>query len=392
MVIFNTVMCTLIDALQPLKHLGYTPSYSRLQVHLLQYADDTCLVANGPSACQELLKRVEQWLQWSGMRAKVPKCYSLAIKSSTSKPFDPSLTLHGQGVPFISNCPIKFLGYRVQVPMDNQEVRISLLSMLTGLLQRVDSAPVTGKQNLLLFRAAICPRIMWDLAISHLSFTWVSTILEAEANRYIKKWVDLARSANPALLYIPKAKGGMGLPSQVTLWKKQQASRACQLISSQDPIARYAATQLTVREEKSSRVKFTPMVAARDALAVDPGMGRKKLTKVATTLIEDDDSDDRFSAMVSSEQQTGALHVVEEEVAAQWASALEHLTSSELKFALNACQDSLPHNSNLATWKGHPSGCKLCGERQSLLHVLCNCPVTIQLRQYNTIYMTRSSE
>ena len=179
----------------------------------------------------------------------------------------------------------------------------------------------------------------------------------------LKKWVGLARLANPALLFLPKTKGGMGLPSLVTLWKKVQISRACQLISSHDPVVRHAATQLTLREEKSSRVKFRPMVAARDALTVDPGMGRKKLSKVAATMIVEDESDDRLSALLSSERQTGALHLVEEEPAAQWASALERLTPSELKFALNACQDSLPHNSNLAIWKGHPSECKLCGER-----------------------------
>ena len=131
-------------------------------------------------------------------------------------------------------------------------------------------------------------------------------------------------------------------------------------------------------------MKFRPMVAARDALTVDPGMGRKKLSKVAATMIVEDESDDRLSALLSSERQTGALHLVEEEPAAQWASALERLTPSELKFALNACQDSLPHNSNLAIWKGHPSECKLCGERQSLLHVLCSCPVALQLRRYNS--------
>lgn len=88
-----------------------------------------------------------------------------------------------------------------------------------------------------------------------------------------------------------------------TLWKKQQVSRACQFISSQDPVVRHVVW--TIKEEKSSHVKFTPMVAARDALTVDPGMVRKKLTKVATTIIVDDDSKDRFSAMVSSENKLG---------------------------------------------------------------------------------------
>ena len=182
----------MINALKPLNHLGYNISGTNHSVHLLQYADDTCLVANGPSSCQELLRQVERWLQWSGMKAKVPKCHSLGIRSSTGRPFDPSLTLHHQHIPFIGNTPIKFLGYRIQVPMDISTVRSNLHSKLQGLLQRVDNTPVTGKQKILLYRAGICPRITWDLTISHLSQSCVTKTLEAEATKFLKKWVGLA--------------------------------------------------------------------------------------------------------------------------------------------------------------------------------------------------------
>ena len=382
-VIFNTIMCTLIDALKPLQHLGYNLSGTKHLVHLLQYADDTCLVANGPSSCQELLRQVEQWLHWSGMRAKVPKCYSLGIQSSTGRLFDPCLTLHNQHIPFISSNPIKFLGFRVQVPMDKSTVRTSLHSRLLGLLQNVDDTPVTGKQKLLLYKAGVCPRIMWDLTISHLSPTWVTTTLEAEATRFLKKWVGLARSANPASLYLPKTKGGMGIPSILTLFKKQQVSHASRLILSRDPVVRHSATQKTISEQHKQRMSFKPMVMARDALVMDPGMSSQKLSKVARTMVTEDDTEARLSVMLASDRRGEALRVAEEDAADQWASALENLTSFELKFALNACQDTLPHNANLSLWKGHPSDCKLCGERQTLLHVLCNCPVALQLRRYN---------
>ena len=375
-------MCTLIEALKPLNHLGYNLelSGSMHQVHLLQYADDTCLVANGPAACQELLGQFELWLHWSGMTAKVPKCFSLGIKSSTGRPFDPFLSLQNQEIPFIHNRAIKFLGYRIQII---KEVRTNLHTKLRSMLQRIDDAPVTRKQKILLYQSGLCPHILWDLTISHLSSTWVSTTLEAESNRFLKRWVSLARSANPALLYLPKAKGGLGLPSCVTLWKKQQVSRACQLISSKDPVVRYVTTQSTIKEERCSNVKFRPLVVARDVLAGDPGMGRKKLSRVARNMTEEDVSDSFLSSVMSTERQTAALHLVEEEAAATWAAALEELTPSELRFALNACQDSSPHNSNLAIWKSHPSECKLCGERQTLLHVLCSCPVALQLRRFN---------
>ena len=89
-VIFNTVMNTLIDTLQTRVDLGYTITGSRHQVNLLQYADDTCMLANSPASCQHLLNMVDNWLQWSGMKAKVPKCHSMALHAriiwQTSRP------------------------------------------------------------------------------------------------------------------------------------------------------------------------------------------------------------------------------------------------------------------------------------------------------------------
>ena len=78
-VIFNTVINTMVDTRLD---LGYHYSTSQT-VNLLQYADDACLIADSPSSCQQLLHVVDGWLQWSGMKVKVPKCHSLAIEAST---------------------------------------------------------------------------------------------------------------------------------------------------------------------------------------------------------------------------------------------------------------------------------------------------------------------
>ena len=62
------------------------------------------------------------------------------------------------------------------------------------------------------------------------------------------------------------------------------------------------------------------------------------------------------------------------------------LPSEGLKFALNAASDSLPHNSNLSIWRrreGLTDGCKLCGRKQTLLHILNDCPVALELKRYN---------
>ena len=125
------------------------------------------------------------------------------------------------------------------------------------------------------------------------------------------------------------------------------------------------------------------MVVARDTLATDPLMSRKKLSKVSRALVVNEDAEERHSIMVATEGRGEALRIAEEEAVTQWAMALDLLSPFELKFALNACQDTLPHNSNLALWKDQSAECKLCGERQTLHHILCNCPVALDLRQYN---------
>ena len=58
-------MNTLVDTLKTRLDLGYTISGSTHQVNLLQYTDDTCLLANSPASCQYLLNIVDDWLQWS---------------------------------------------------------------------------------------------------------------------------------------------------------------------------------------------------------------------------------------------------------------------------------------------------------------------------------------
>ena len=63
------------------------------------------------------------------------------------------------------------------------------------------------------------------------------------------------------------------------------------------------------------------------------------------------------------------------------------ITNEVLSFSMNAAQDTLPHNANLALWRkkdGLSDVCKLCRMRQMLSHVLNQCPVSLHLRRYNT--------
>ena len=67
------------------------------------------------------------------------------------------------------------------------------------------------------------------------------------------------------------------------------------------------------------------------------------------------------------------------------ARAVQSLPPEQMKFALNAAVDTLPHNSNLHLWKKKENNlCPLCGEKQTLIHVLNCCIVARNMRRYNS--------
>ena len=127
--VFNTVMNTLVDTITKCHpDLEYHLSSSSVKSNLLQYADDTSLLADGPSSCKAMLTTPEAWLKWSGMKANVPKCMSLAIRASSGKPYDPKLTLNEEAVPYISNSTFHFLGAPVSLHNTSMQARESLLA------------------------------------------------------------------------------------------------------------------------------------------------------------------------------------------------------------------------------------------------------------------------
>ena len=155
-VVFNTVMNTLIDTILTRSDLGYKFSNSLRQVNILQYADDTCLIAESPASCQHLLSMVSGWLQWAGMTAKVPKCHCLSLQGSTGKVVDPRLQLNGMSIPYTTNA-VRFLGIQVQVPQTETSARNNIISKLHGMLLAIDETPLLRKQKLMLYAGGVCP-------------------------------------------------------------------------------------------------------------------------------------------------------------------------------------------------------------------------------------------
>ena len=196
----NTIVDTITDRID----LGYQFSGSSRKVNILQYADDTCLVANSPASCQFLLKKVSELLGWSGMAAKVPKCQCISLQGYTGKLMDPQLHLDGVSIPFTTDT-VCFLGLNVQVSSHNTSPRSDIVSKLKVMLKAVDDTPLTRHQKLLMYSAGVCPRLTWPLLIHEFPITWVEKELDSITIWFLKRWAGLSKPANTAILYLPRS-------------------------------------------------------------------------------------------------------------------------------------------------------------------------------------------
>ena len=379
-VIFNTVINTLVDTITTKPELGYHLTNNQ-RINLLQYADDTCLIANSPSSCQHLLQFVDRWLSWSGMRAKVPKCHCLALKASSGKLVDPQLKIAGQRIPMAPDA-VKFLGKIFQVPHDPNRARESITSHLLRMLESVNSCPLTRGQKLKLYRAGICPRLSWLLMIEDLPISWVEKKLDSLATLYLKKWAGLARPANPAVLYLPHKMGGLNLPLVSVQYKRIQVVKQSQLLTSSDHCTRQIAERSLQRDLSLERAKLKPSVVVRDVMIGNPDINRKSLARGAKLIVQEEAFEERHERLLSQEREGQMFRCTSSDAADIWGRALMDLSDEHRKFAINSAVDTLPHNANLHLWrKRNDDACPLCGDRQTLIHVLNADATTIAMMQ-----------
>ena len=162
-------------------------------------------------------------------------------------------------------------------------------------------------------------------------------------------------------------------------------SHASMLITSRDRVTQKVAQRMIEREEHQKRIQFKPATISRQIMADDPGARRQVLAKRAKSTVSSEDAAMRRENAEALPLQGQMLRTSGLTADNIWAIAVSKLGSEAMKFALNCATDTLPHNSNLHRWYGKTVSdqCKLCGKKQTLLHVLNNCQVALRLRRYN---------
>ena len=247
--------------------------------------------ATPPAGCQHLLDMMQRWLEWSQLKAKVPKCCSMAIQASTGKRVSPILTISGRVIPPVEDGAFKFLGMPVWVYSSNDDAWSSLRGYLQHMLMAIDKTPLTCQQKLRLFKHGVCPRLSWFLLVDDFPISWLKRDLQPLATEALMEWARLTRHSYTTILSLPFKRGGLALPSLVREHKKLQASKMVQLITSQDPGVRKVADLRLLEEKKRQRIKFRPAVLEDSIQTQDHPQSRRALTGAVKTLLSEEEDD-----------------------------------------------------------------------------------------------------
>ena len=116
----------------------------------------------------------------------------------------------------------------------------------------------------------------------------------------------------------------------------------------------------------------------------DSGASKKTIIKAVKARVQAEDTTTHFNHSTGLVVQGQTVCNFKGKDADTWASVVFSLLKKIFKFALNSSTDTLPYNKNLCLGKKLKSpSCPLCGQVQTLLHILNHCPVAPEKRRYN---------
>ena len=423
-VIFNIVENLEIDFTKQSEGLGY--HFVDLPIRLAQilFADDNTKVTPDARSNQCLLNLVHEWLQWTEtMRAKPPKCRSMAFKRFATKntlqgteysAYDPELKIGDTIIPFLwdADFVFKFLGRLIQADLGDDRIRETIKGVFLSMMDLIDSTKLTGPMKAWIYEMYIMAKISWQLLIHDLPISWVESQLYAPASRYLKKWLRLAKPANINIFYRSKEHFGLHMKHLPTFAKIAQTRRAHLVKYSDDPALRqiYAARMTRQAEEKTGlRARWrasTELEQAETAIAHQRMVGKVPVGRQGVGYGQNYEIEPN---PVKIHRQQVCAEVEKKAEAARYVEECDHVVQGEwqrwgnllprdmsfermcfgstpdlVRFELNATMDTCPTPANLERWSKLNIGrCQICYARScTLSHILSCCHVSLTQGRY----------
>ena len=363
------------------------------------------------------------------MRAKPAKCRALAAKffkgndqrakwkpfqGSTYATFDPQLTIKGQLVKAIGapdgDQSFKFLGWIVYHDQNDKEIRAKVWKAYVKNMELVDATRLTGIQKAWIYQHFVVPKLNWPFLIYDFPLK-LAKDMRTYANRALKNWIGLYKSADLGVLYRKRQRFGLQLTDIAVFFKKMQITK-CAIVK-HSPDKDIAQTYI-LREKYEARRKsmiWKPTMALAEAerqasferryrtgpLAYKPGQGLG--TGTASRNLGAGRKSRRehaVSTLTRNEQERMLTHtasLAQQGVWTHWNDCvpfplpwhqLIHKPPKLISFVLSSFINSARTPDMLKLWGYKKSAeCSLCKKEQcTLAHIITGCRVALRQKRY----------
>ena len=371
-------------------------SSGQIQVNSRLLMDDITTTTETIVQTRELIKKLLEKIEWSGMEAKPEKCRALVIIKG--KVVRREININGKPMTLLQDKPIKYLG-KIYNGSLNEKAQIEEVEKETAHdLKKVDRCKLPGRYKAWMFQHMLLPRLMWPLSIYNVPETAINRI-QNRITAHLKRWLGLPKTLSPACLYSRSAK--LRLPF-TELTEEVRAAKARNLVileESSDKCIKGAKIEVdggtkadTPKEVEEAKSRLRMKEITGIANQGNEGLGWRKRQYYSSSN-KKAKRDMVVKEVREKEEHRRRIHIVSlsnQGASTRWEVPEKRLShediirtpESRLRFLIKSVYDLLPTPANKNRWFKGEEKCKICGGEGTLNHILAGCKASLAQGRY----------
>ncbi len=317
-----------------------------------------------------------------GLKLKPVKCRSLSIV--TGKPTAVPFILDNVPLDTLDTSPHKFLGSTITFSGKQSETYKVIYDHISSRLKHIDSLEIRNEYKLKIYKDYLLPATRFILTVHELSKTNL-TRLDTYVNQQLKKWCGLPRCATPTVLHLDQFYAIKSIPE---LYEECHSIAFTSTKVKGDSLVNHAMETKLEREQTWSNKQSTIKLSVSTFQTVTNNQPKTLSLSEAKSKVKKNIHMKHQSASWSHIRDLACqgefCRIWDiQDVDFSWKADLHNLPRGVAKFLMNSILNTLPTKDNLRRWgKVLSESCDLCGNRETLGHVLSGCPVALEQNRY----------
>ena len=312
---------------------------------------------------------------------KPTKCCSMSICSG--KPTEILFNLGGNELQNVKTKPEKFLGSMITFCMKSADAFVFVARKLDNVIENIDASLVRKEYKVATYSRYALPSLRYMLTVHDLTNTQLND-LDSKVTKYLKKWLNIpSHGATSAILY---SHDGLKLCFPSQLYKEAHVlAYASSRYKADEKVQSALDAKLSREGEWSRKMSLCNAPVCEDYVNRSRDVNWEKTKQNIKRTLNDEQKlywREKIAPLVF---QGDLLKLVElEQCDLTWRSIIYDLPRGVLSFITRAAINSLPTADNLKRWgKKMNTKCKMCGNHETLLHVLNMCQKALEQERFN---------